>query len=544
MARVLGVVRLSREKEESTSVERQRAVITDWCAQNGHTLAGWAEDVGVSGGVAPWDRPELGQWLPSTIGKDATGPAQRKAMAATRASEFDIICVWRLDRLTRRLLHLSGLIEWATKNGKGLVSTSEGFDILSPLGKVLAGILGVLAEGELESIKSRAKESFDHLMRVGRWRGGFVPYGYVAVKAETGEGWFLEPDEGTAGIIREIIRRIVDEGESSNAVVRWLNASGIPTPLDAQRARKKKLEGTPERPTCEWRVANLLRVLRSSALLGHAELTEKGEDKDGKPTSVTRVVRGADGMPVQRAKPLLSREDYDRLQATLDGNSTRKTGNRVNGSLLLRVAFCECGEPLYKVRGRNNMYYRCGMRGRSSRTCPTNPSIRMDLLEQTVTETFLAMVGGIEVVRQVFVPGNDQAADLAAVDRALEEARADRMAGLYSSTRGAQDYLAMYGALEARREAIGALPARGDLYRAEPTGETYQGRWERTTTEAERAAFLRESGIRVILHKKNVHTPPLFDIDGDAEGYAGGRVHFEIPSNLKERLASTLGEAE
>lgn len=539
MARVLGVVRLSRETDESTSVARQRQVITDWCAQNGHTLAGWAEDVGVSGGVAPWDRPELGQWLPSTIGKGATASVERKAWAASRASDFDIICVWRLDRLTRRLLHLSAMVEFANDYDKGIISTSEGFDIGSSLGKMFAQILGVLAEGELAAIKARAKDSFVHLMSEGRWRGGFVPYGYVAVKAETGKGWHLEPDEVTAGTLREIFRRIVVEGESSNSVVRWLNASGVPTPLDAQRLRAGKASGG-----CEWRVANLLKMLRSPALLGHAELTEKGKDKAGNPTSISRVVRGADGMPVQRAEPLLSREDYDRLQAVLDGNSTRKTGKRINGSLLLRVAFCECGEPLYKVRGRTHQYYRCGLRARVSKGCPTNPSIRVDLLEQTVTETFLAMVGGIEVVRRVFVPGTDQAADLAAVDRALGEARADRAAGLYSSTRGAEDYRAMYGALEARRQAIGALPARGDLYRAEPTGETYAGRWERTTTEAERAAFLRESGIRVILHKENVETPPLPVIDVDAEGHVGGRVHFEIPSNLKERLASTLGEAE
>ncbi|GGQ32290.1 hypothetical protein GCM10010233_57300 [Streptomyces pseudogriseolus] len=61
MARVLGVVRLSRVSDETTSPQRQRRSIQRWADQEGHVVVGWVEDIDVSGGVEPWKRPEFGK---------------------------------------------------------------------------------------------------------------------------------------------------------------------------------------------------------------------------------------------------------------------------------------------------------------------------------------------------------------------------------------------------------------------------------------------------------------------------------------------------
>ena len=64
--RVLGRLRLSRATEESagsTSIERQREIVEQWAAANGHTVVGWAVDDGVSGSVDPFETPALGPWL-------------------------------------------------------------------------------------------------------------------------------------------------------------------------------------------------------------------------------------------------------------------------------------------------------------------------------------------------------------------------------------------------------------------------------------------------------------------------------------------------
>jgi site-specific DNA recombinase len=74
--RVLGRLRLSRSTDESTSIDRQRELITQWADLNDHTVVGWAEDIDVSGSVDPFDTTQLGDWLSS------------------RAPEFDVIVCW------------------------------------------------------------------------------------------------------------------------------------------------------------------------------------------------------------------------------------------------------------------------------------------------------------------------------------------------------------------------------------------------------------------------------------------------------------------
>ncbi|MER7970099.1 recombinase family protein [Streptomyces sp. NPDC096080] len=178
MARVLGVVRLSRVSDETTSPERQRRSIQRWADQEGHVVVGWVEDIDVSGGVEPWKRPEFGKWLPSTIGKEVGAIEHRIATEESRADEYDILCASRIDRLSRRVLHVHTLLEWCEKSGKEVATVEDGIDLTTQMGKLLLSLIASFAEGELEAIKARAKSSYHHLVKEGRWRGGRTPYGY------------------------------------------------------------------------------------------------------------------------------------------------------------------------------------------------------------------------------------------------------------------------------------------------------------------------------------------------------------------------------
>ncbi|MFF7969124.1 recombinase family protein [Streptomyces sp. NPDC007903] len=522
------MVRLSRDKDDSTSVARQRASVERWAEGKGHTIVGWAEDVDVSGAVAPWQRPEFGKWLPSTVGKDVSEIEARRAWDASRAAEWDIACAWKLDRLSRRVIHTHQLMEWAGENGKEITSAEDGFDPSTQMGKLLLSLIAAFAQGELEAMRFRAKSSFAHLMRQGRWRGGFLPYGYRPVKGDRGDGWRLEIDPETAEIMRTIVRRIID-GDSANSQCRWLNDKGIPSPLDAQRIRAGK-----EPKGAEWRVGNLLKMLHSHTLLGQAEMTETHILPNGKKETVTRLVRGGDGLPLQRAEPLISREEFDQLQAALEKNSNKKAGNREGGSPLLRVAYCGvCGEPLYRNRGRGGMYYRCGKRARSGTSC-TLLGIKAEELESAVEEAFLTLVGGLEIVRKVLVPGVDHAAEITDVRRAQEELMEDRAAGLYSTENGKRLFQEMWQRLETQEEALAALPARQDEWIEEATGETYRDRWHRLSSHKERNKELRDAGVRVIVHEKAAPLRSLFPLPGAP--LEGSRFAIEIPSDLQDRV--------
>ncbi|MET7837730.1 recombinase family protein [Streptomyces sp. NPDC005356] len=538
------MLRLSRATDESTSVARQRVSIEAWAERNGHEVVEWAEDIDVSGAVAPWKRPKLGAFLPSTIGKEVSEVEERRAWEASRAGEWDIACAWKLDRISRRVVHVHQLVEWAADNGKTITSAEDQIDLSSPTGIALFSLIAAFAQGELEAIKMRAKSSFTHLMRSGRWRGGFVPYGYRAEKDSEGDGWKLVPDEygvATATTLREIVRRIVEDGDAINAVCRWLNEDRdkTPTSLDAQRIQAGK-----EPKGALWRVGNLTKMLRSHTLLGQVEMTEEVELPDGKKETRTRIVRDSEGLPLQRAEPILTRADWDRLQAKLTENARPHSGNRYDRSPLLQVAFCVCGRAMYRNNGRNHMYYRCSSRNISGAECGQNRAIRADTLESTIVDAFLQSVGHLEVVKRRFVPGVDNRTAVEDVTRALAELREDREAGLYSSELGKKEYRESFLRLEARRDALLSTPTEPDRWEDEPTGQTYQARFERLTDPADRNKELRESGVRAIVHAEDL--PKLSDlverlVDIDAANadqtdkvrtVHRGRVALSFPMNL------------
>ncbi|MFE9861232.1 recombinase family protein [Streptomyces sp. NPDC005506] len=342
-------------------------------------------------------------------------------------------------------------------------------------------------------------------------------------------------------MVREIVRRIVEDGDAINAVCRWLNEEKVPTSLDAQRIRADK-----EPKGALWRVGNLTKMLRSHTLLGQVEMTEEVELPDGKKESRTRLVRDAEGQPLQRAEPLLTRADWDALQAKLTENSRPNAGNRYDRSALLRVAFCVCGRPMYRNNGRTHMYYRCSSRNISGAECGMNRAINAEELERTITDAFLQSVGHLEVVRRRFIPGTDNRAAVEDVTRALAELREDREAGLYSSELGKKEYRESFLRLEARREALLSTPSEPDRWEDEPTGETYRERFERLADPGDRSKELRESGVRAIVHGEELpRLLPLVTL-GETEGVFRrhlGRVELTMPRDfynaLRERTATT-----
>ncbi|MFJ6725946.1 recombinase family protein [Streptomyces sp. NPDC091281] len=540
MARVLGVVRLSRDSDESTSAVRQKTSIQRWADRNGHVIVGWAEDVDVSGGIEPWRRPEFGKWLPSTIGKDVSDIEHRLAWEESRAREFDVICAWRFDRLSRRVIHVNVLAEWCDRTGKQLATAEGDIDLSSPMGRILFQLIASFAEGELEAIKARAKSSYAHLMQEGRWRGGKVPYGYRPEKAETGDGWKLVPDEyglNTAGTLREIVRRIIG-GESANSVCRWLNEDPTKTPasVDAQRIRTGKApKGS------RWTSSNLAKLLRSPTLLGQFEMTEEVTLPDGLTERRARLVRGADGLPLQRAEPLISEEEWELARKRLEENTNKRSGKRTGGSPLLRVAFCACGEPVYRAPGHDWPHYRCASRV-THKPCGTgNKSISAALLESTVESEFLRVAGDIQIVRQIFRRGVDHTKDVEEVTRALAELREDREAGLYSSETGRQEYRKSYARLDAKREQLMALPTRPDSWEEIPTGETYRQRWAQLSTDKEKGEELRAAGLRVTVHIADApaaHSAgePLVTFGERRMRQRIGRIEVEFPPGFSDRV--------
>jgi DNA invertase Pin-like site-specific DNA recombinase len=69
--------------------------------------------------------------------------------------EGDTVVVWKLDRLGRNTLHILETVKVLTDRGITLISTTDGIDSSTAVGRMMIGVLGSLAEYERELIKER-----------------------------------------------------------------------------------------------------------------------------------------------------------------------------------------------------------------------------------------------------------------------------------------------------------------------------------------------------------------------------------------------------
>ena len=79
----------------------------------------------------------------------------------------DTLCVWKIDRLGRSTVHLLLLLYDLRKRGVNFISTTEGIDTTTALGRMVYGQLALFAEFEREQISERTKAG----MRAARARG-------------------------------------------------------------------------------------------------------------------------------------------------------------------------------------------------------------------------------------------------------------------------------------------------------------------------------------------------------------------------------------
>ena len=454
--RFLARIRLSVSTDESTSVERQREIITQWSRLHDHTIVGWAEDIDVSGKLSPFDTPQLGDWLNN------------------RHLEFDGVVAWKLDRLARNMFGLNDLFQWAKTNSKTVVSITESLDLSTTVGVMVAQILAGVAQMELEAIQARQSGSQAHLRQVGRWPGGTPPYGYRVVRnGNGGNGRKLDLDPETAPVVSMIVGRILD-GNTMAAVCRELTSAGVPAP-----------KGGP------WQISTMRHLLRSPALRGHR--VHKGQ-----------VVLGDDGQPVAFGPELLDAETFQRLQAELKpGNGA---GVRKNASPLSGLLKChECGLPLAQdistSRGHRYRYYR------AHKDCPHPVSMRAEVLEGVAERVLLNLHGDKEITRREWIPGEDHTTALAeAVNR--YDALSERL-GKDLPEIAKQRLEKQLAAVEAELGRLSALPQVEGHWGQVGTGRTWAQAWDGSSVE-ERRKMLTDAGLHFAVRENQVAVDDRF----------------------------------
>ena len=136
--------------------------------------------------------PILQEYIDRITGSKDSRPELNLLMIDARRRRFDLVLVWKLDRLGRSLRHLVNTLAEFEALGIGLVSMRESLDPTTPMGKAMFGMIGVMAEFERGLISERVTAGMRHAkskgIHVGRPR---VQVDAATIKAmrESGLGW-------------------------------------------------------------------------------------------------------------------------------------------------------------------------------------------------------------------------------------------------------------------------------------------------------------------------------------------------------------------
>jgi site-specific DNA recombinase len=224
-------------------------------------------------------------------------------LAAIERGEIDVIVAWSLDRLVRTARDRLALVETCQRHGVtvALVRGSD-LDPTTPGGRLTLGILGEVAQHEIDQKSDRQKRAHVQLAAQGKPWCSRRPFGY-----ETG-GMRIRPDE--ARHLRTAYKAVLAGASVRGVAARW-NDAGIKTSTGGQ-----------------WHGASVRQLLLNPR---YAAIRAHGEEEIG-PAAWKRIV----DEPTYRA-----------VKSVLTDPSRRVGAGRERKYLLTGIARCgRCGEPM------------------------------------------------------------------------------------------------------------------------------------------------------------------------------------------------------
>ncbi len=488
--RAVGYVRVSTDEQvQGFSLEGQAERIRSYAESQDYSLECIYRDDGYSA-------------------KDLNRPDIQRLLADVASGSVDVVLVYKLDRLSRRLRDLTEVLDLLTKHGTRFESVTEPFETKSAPGRLMLNVLGGFAQFEREVNGERVLLAMERRFREGKWMVQ-PPYGYRMVDGLL----VVEPAEAMA--VRRLFTRYLGDGLGVKDLAREMNAEG-------HRTRR----GGP------WRPSSLHRLLTNRAYLGR--VVWRGQERAG------------------THEPLVGEDLFEAVQQKLRARRQSPPRRLASENLLVGLARCgRCGASMFVQRPgnaakRHYRYYACANRVQD-RSCgqPYIPAGRLEgavigkLVEladhPTRIRPFLSReirqrrVGRQELERRVKALDHE-IAHLETHQREMVEWLAETLPGKAAARKLNEKIEAVEqqkNALAEERATLRGRLAAGDL--ASVTAESVAGHLARFGDYFERF----NAGQRKELMEAVVQTVTV-------EGPARARVRFSLPTAPLARFDQSL----
>jgi DNA invertase Pin-like site-specific DNA recombinase len=104
-------------------------------------------------------------------GSNIKRPAFTEMLYEAKKRKFDILLVWKLDRLSRSLKDFINTLDELGHLGINFISYDNNLDTTTPTGKLVFQIIGAVAEFEKDIIRERVVAGLDNARQKGKHLG-------------------------------------------------------------------------------------------------------------------------------------------------------------------------------------------------------------------------------------------------------------------------------------------------------------------------------------------------------------------------------------
>lgn len=291
-------------------------------------------------------------------GGNINRPDFQRFMQSIKLKKFDILGVYKIDRISRNTLEFLTVFEELKQYNIKLVSVTEGFDPSTPGGKMMMDVLASMAEMERANIAQRVKDNMMGLAKMGRWSGGTPPTGYkpVAYINEFGKKeMYLEHDEIEAKMIYKIFN-LSASGYTTYAIGKEVNRNSKtilnilrnPVYCESNETSKKFLEN--------------MGYTIMGELNGNGYMTYNKRPRSNGKKIVSNYILAV----VSKHKAIVTAEMFIKANKNLMDRAPTKRPRKSQGTFLSHLVRCgKCGGNMFVASGNKlkdgskKLYFRC-----------------------------------------------------------------------------------------------------------------------------------------------------------------------------------------
>ena len=335
-------IRVSTEDQarEGFSLPEQEKRLRAMCEYKGYEIYKLYKDAGISAKTGN------------------TRPAFEELLQDIRDKKCNTIVVLKLDRLTRSVFDLEGIMNFLEENNAYLDCANEEINTTNSSGKMVARLLTTVSQNEIERTSERTKFGLSGAIKEGHIPAR-APLGYKHIDKK------LVPDPLTKDIVIRIYN-LYFEGKSYYNIATIFNEEQV-------------LGKT------NWKDTGILRIISNEVY--------KGDYVHGKRTNHPTLYRDV-------VEPIISKEMWDNCQVQKKKN--QKNYMRTQTYIFLQKLKCpKCGRILaggasHKIKSDKwYFYYRC-------ENCKNN--IHEDKIEDKIKVLLADILEYDNVVNEFFLP--------------------------------------------------------------------------------------------------------------------------------------------